>query len=184
MSTQTQQITADDLLRMPDDGTRRELVSGELREMPPSGHEHGRVTMKFSGPLSLFVDEHDLGAVYAAETGFLLAENPDTVRGPDVAFVTRDRVASVTGRRGYFPGAPDLAIEVVSPGDTYSEVEAKVEEWLDHGCRMVVVTNPRNRTLKVYRSRTAVTVLTTDDTFDGSDVVPGFRLPVRQIFPE
>jgi Uma2 family endonuclease len=93
-------------------------------------------------------------------------------------------VSGLYRRRGYFPGAPDLAIEVVSPGDTYSEVEAKVEEWLDHGCRMVVVTNPRNRTLKVYRSRTAVTVLTTDDTFDGSDVVPGFRLPVRRIFPD
>jgi Uma2 family endonuclease len=169
---------------MPDNSMRRELVSGELREMPPAGHEHGRVTMKFAGPLSLFVDEHDLGAVYAAETGFLLSENPDTVRGPDVAFVTGDRVASVAGRRGDFPGAPDLAIEVVSPGDMYSEVEAKVEEWLDHGCQMVVVANPHNRTLKVYRSRTAVIVLTTDDTFDGSDVVPGFQLPVRQIFPE
>ena len=183
MSTHTELKTAEDLLRMPDDGKRRELVAGEVREMAPSGHEHGRVTMRFSGPLSLFVDEHELGAVYAAETGFLLAKDPDTVRGPDVAFVVRERLATAPKGRGYFPGAPDLAVEVISPGDTYSEVEAKVEEWLEAGSRMVVVVNPRNETLKVYRGLTDVTRLTVVDTFDGADVVPGFRLPVRRIFP-
>jgi Uma2 family endonuclease len=183
MSTHTELKTVDDLLRMRDDGKRRELVAGELREMPPSGHEHGRVTMRFSAPLSLFVDEHNLGAVYAAETGFLLAKNPDTVRGPDVAFVARERLASVPKGRGYFPGAPDLAVEVVSPGDTYSEVEAKVEEWLEAGSRMVVVVNPRNETLKVYRGVADVARLTVADTFDGADVVPGFRISVRRIFP-
>ena len=184
MSIQTGQITADDLLRMADDGMRRELVAGELREMPPSGHEHGRVTMRLSGPLSLFVEEHELGAVYAAETGFLLAKDPDTVRGPDVGFVTRERLASIPKGRGYFPGAPDLAVEVISPGDTYTEVEAKVEEWLAAGCRMVVVANPRNQTLKVYRGVTDVTILAAADTFDGGDVVPGFQISVRRIFPE
>jgi Uma2 family endonuclease len=184
MSTRTNHLTADDLLRMPDDGKRRELVVGKLREMPPSGHEHGRVAMRFSGPLSVFVEENDLGAVYAAETGFLLAQDPDTIRGPDMAFVTRERVAAVPGGQGYFPGAPDLAVEVVSPGDTYSEVEAKVGEWFAAGCRMVVVANPRNRTVKVYRSITEVTILIADDTFDGGDVVPGFRILVRRIFPE
>jgi Uma2 family endonuclease len=183
MSAHTEQVTADQLLGLPDDGKRRELVAGELREMPPSGHEHGRVTMRLSGPLSVFVEEHDLGAVYAAETGFLLAQNPDTVRGPDVAFVSKERLASVAGRRGYFPGAPDLAVEVISPGDLYSDVEAKVEEWLGAGCRMVVVVNPRNRTLKVYRSLTSVAVLTAADTFEGGEVVPGFRMAVGRLFP-
>ena len=183
MSIHTDIKTAEDLFAMPDNGLRRELVAGELREMAPAGDYHGRVTMQFSGPLSVFVDEHDLGAVYAAETGFLLAENPDTVRGPDVAFVTRERVAARGKMRGYFPGAPDLVVEVVSPGDAYGEVEAKVEEWLSAGSRMVVVANPRNETLKVHRSLTAVTRLTVSDTFDGADVVPGFRIAVRRIFP-
>jgi Uma2 family endonuclease len=184
MSTRTEQITADELLRMPDDGTRRELIAGELREMAPSGHEHGRVTMRFSGPLSVFVDEHELGAVYAAETGFLLAERPDTVRGPDVAFVTAEQVARITKQRGYFPGAPDLAVEVISPADAYAAVEEKVEGWLAAGGRMVVVANPRNRTLKVYRSITDVTILTAKDTFDGGEIVPGFRILDGKIFPE
>jgi len=183
MSTHTEIKTAEDLLAMPDDGMRWELVAGELREMAPAGDYHGRVTMQFAGPLSVFVDERGLGAVYAAETGFLLAENPDTVRGADVAFVTWERVAARGNKRGYFPGAPDLVVEVVSPGDSYSEVEAKVEEWLDAGSRMVIVANPRNETLKVYRGLTDVTRLTIGDTFDGGDVVPGFRVAVRRIFP-
>jgi Uma2 family endonuclease len=184
MATHVTHITAEDLLRMPDDGVRRELVGGELREMAPSGRTHGRVAMKFSWPLGQFVEENDLGEVYAAETGFLLATDPDTVRAPDAAYVARTRLESVPEGKGYFPGAPDLAAEVISPGDAYADVEAKVEEWLTAGCRMVVVINPRNETVKVYRSRTHVTVLTSEDTFDGEDVVPGFRLPVRRLFPQ
>jgi len=122
-------------------------------------------------------------AAVKPETGFLLARNPDTVRAPDVAFVARERLATAPKGRGYFPGPPDLAVEVISPGDTYAEVEAKVEEWLAAGSRMVVVVNPRNETLKVYGSLIDVTRLTVADTFDGGDVVPGFRLPVRRIFP-
>jgi Uma2 family endonuclease len=148
--------------------------------MTPSGFEHGCVIINFTVPLGCFVKENALGVVSAAETGFLLATDPDTVRAPDIAFVARERLGSVA--KGYFPGAPDLAVEVISPGDTYSEVEDKVEAWLDAGCRMVVVVNPRNRTLKVYRTRTDVVVLTVDDSFDGGDVLPGFKLPVRQIF--
>ena len=183
MSTRTQLITADELLRMPDDGNRRELVSGELREMTPAGHEHGRYTMRFSVPLGQHVDDNNLGVVYAAETGFQLSTNPDTVRAPDVAFVSRERAASVSAGPGYFPGAPDLAVEVVSPGDTYAEVESKVEDWLRAGCRLVVVVNPRNQTLKTCRALTDIAVLTVDDTLDAGDVVPGFRLPVRKVFP-
>jgi Uma2 family endonuclease len=183
MTTHVQRITAEELLRMPDDGMRRELVRGELHEMAPSGHTHGRVVMKFSWPLGQYVEEHDLGAVYAAETGFLLATDPDTVRAPDVSFVRRDRLALASEAKGYFPGAPDLAVEVISPGDVYTEVEEKVGEWLEAGTRMVVVINPRNRTVKVYRSVTDVHVLTEHDTFDGGDVVAGFQLSVRRLFP-
>ncbi|HEV8061926.1 MAG TPA: Uma2 family endonuclease [Gemmataceae bacterium] len=135
MSTRTETVTADGLLQMPNDGLRRELIAGELREMTPSGFEHGCVTMNFSVPLGSFVKENDLGVVSAAETGFLLATNPDTVRAPDVAFVARERLEPVRKLAGFFPGAPDLAVEVISPGDTYSEVEDKVQAWLHAGCR-------------------------------------------------
>ncbi len=182
MSSDISHITADELLRMPDDGVRRELVRGELREMTPAGHTHGRIAMRFSGPLEQFVRENDLGEVYAAETGFLLARNPDTVRAPDVAFVTRERAAAVGDVGGYFPGAPELAVEVVSPSDTYAEVESKVEDWIRAGCRMVVVINPKSRTVKVRRTVTDVTVLTIEDVLDGTDVVPGWRLPIRYLF--
>ena len=184
MTTHVQRMTAEDLRRMPDDGTRRELVNGELHEMPPSGRTHGRVAMKFSWPLGQFVDEHGLGEVYAAETGFLLARGPDTVRAPDVAFVSQSRAESIPESKGYFPGAPDLAVEVISPGDAYADVETKVEEWLTAGSRMVIVINPRNCTVKVYRSMTDIRVLTSEDTFDGEDVVPGFQLAVRRLFSQ
>jgi Uma2 family endonuclease len=181
MSTRLGLITANELLHMPDNGMRRELVAGKLREMTPSGHEHGFVTLHMTGPLYAFVMENNLGAVFAAETGFLLTTDPDTVRAPDVAFVARERYASLSKTKGYFPGPPDLAVEVISPNDTYGEVEEKVEAWLSSGCRVVVVVNPRNQTLKVYRSTTEVTLLTVADSFQCADLLPGFELPFSKI---
>ncbi len=135
---------------MPDDGDRHELIRGELRTVTPAGHPHGRIAMRFAWPLAQYVEERRLGAVYAAETGFLLASDPDTVRAPDVAFVRRERVAEVGETGGYLPGAPDLAVEVISPGDTYTGVEGKVTEWLQAGARMVIVVDPPNRAVKVH----------------------------------
>jgi len=175
-------MTADELLRMPDDGFRYELVRGELRRMTPAGHTHGRVAVRLTWPLAQHAEANQLGAVYAAETGFLLARDPDTVRAPDVAFVRRERVEEVGEAEGYWPGAPDLAVEVVSPGDVYTEVESKVTEWLRASARMVIVVDPSNRTAKIYRSATDVTVLTEDDEIDGADVVLRWRLPVRKLF--
>ncbi len=182
MTTQTRPITADDLLRMPDDGFRYELVEGNLREMAPAGHQRGRIAINVSTPLAQHVKANNLGVVYAAETGFKLASNPDTVRAPDVAFVRRERVESVGDSEGFWPGAPDLAVEVVSPGDRYTDVEEKVFDWLDAGTRLVIVVNPRKRLVTVYRSLTDVVVLTEADVLDGGDVVPGFAMPVKDIF--
>jgi Uma2 family endonuclease len=123
-----------------------------------------------------------LGVVCTAENGFVLETGPDTVRAPDVSFVKRERLASIRNPTSFFPGPPDLAVEVISPSDTYSEVEEKVEAWLGAGCQMVILINPRNRSLKVYKSPTDVMVLTVDDTFHGGDLLPGFQLPVRQVF--
>ena len=182
MTTEARVITAEELLRMPDDGFRYELVRGELRKMAPSGHEHGRVAMRFGSRLAQHVDAQNLGVVYAAETGFLIDHDPDTVRAPDVAFVCHDRLELADQTRGYFPAAPDLAIEVVSPGDTYSEVEEKAMTWLAAGTRLVLVADPRKRTVTRYRGFDDITILTEADTVDGGDVVPGWTIRVAELF--
>jgi Uma2 family endonuclease len=182
MTTTSQLVTAEDLLRLPDDGFRYELIRGELRKMAPAGHWHGRITINVTTPLDRHVRAHHLGVVYAAETGFKLASDPDVVRAPDVAFIRQERVDEVGDVEGYWPGAPDLAVEVVSPSDTYGDVEEKVLDWLEAGARMVIVVMPRRRTVTVYRSLSDIVVLTEHDTLDGGDVVPGWTLPVREIF--
>jgi len=180
--TTIQTITADVLLHMPADGFRYELVKGDLVKMAPAGREHGVLAMRIGWRLAQHVEANDLGEVLAAETGFKIASDPDTVRAPDAAFVRRERVAESEEGRGFWPGAPDLAVEVVSPGDTYTEVEDKVLDWLDAGTLMVVVVNPRQRTVTIYRSRTDIVILTQDDILDGKDVVPGWSLPIRELF--
>ena len=182
MTTETKLVTAEELLAMPDDGFRYELVRGELIQMPPAGHMSSLLELRIGARLIMFVEANGLGRAYGASGGFRLASNPDTVLASDAAFVRQERVDAVGDGEGYFPGAPDLAIEVISPSDRYTEVEAKVEEWLNAGTLMVVVVNPRNRTVRVYRSLTDSVLLTEADTLDGGDVVPGWRLPVADIF--
>ena len=173
-------MTADTLWQLPDDGDRHELIAGELRTMPPSGEVHGGLAATFTIHLGTYVMAQGLGRVFAAETGFLLATDPDTVLAPDVAFVRAERlgVASNSYRRG----APDLVVEIVSPNDRYTEVDEKVTSWLAYGTRMVVVVNPRRRALAVHRPAAAVRQLTIDDRLDGEDVVPGWSLAVRDLF--
>jgi Uma2 family endonuclease len=182
MSTTTQFLTAEDLLRMPDDGLRYELVRGQLLTMPPAGNVHGNRTMRLGWRLAQHVESNDLGVVYAAETGFKLTSNPDTVRGADIAFVSKTRLEEVGDVEGYWPGAPDLAVEVISPSDTYTEVEEKVAEYLQAGAKAVWVVNPRRCTITVYRSLTDITIVTEQDRLEGGDVIPGFRCHVSDVF--
>lgn len=182
MDVVRKQVNADELLHMPDDDFRYELVQGELRRMNPAGNVHGRIAVRITWRIAQFVEENQLGVVYAAETGFRLANDPDTVRAPDVSFVSRERVEAVGEVEGFWPEAPDLAVEVISPGDAYAEVEEKVFDWLDSGTKMVVVVNPRKRSATVYRSRTDITVLAETDVLESGDIVPGFRLAIREIF--
>lgn len=182
MATQLRTVTAEDLLKMPDDGFRYELVGGELRRMSPAGNKHGRIAALLTGFLIQHVMANKLGAVYAAETGFKLSENPDTVRAPDVAFVRQERLEEVGEVEGFWPGAPDLVIEVLSPGDAYSEVEGKTMTWLEAGARMVAVVDPHKRTVTVYRSLSDIAILDEGATLHGGEVVPGWLLPLREIF--
>jgi Uma2 family endonuclease len=182
MSTEIQLMTADELLAMPDDGFCYELIKGELIRMPPPGHIHGRVIMRIAGPLYQHVIANKLGFVYAAETGFLIHQNPDTVRAPDAVFVEQRRVESAGEVEGYWVGAPDLVVEVVSPSDSVGYVEDKVEQWIEAGSRLVWVISPKLRTVTVYRSLTDVRTLTEKDTLDGNDVVPGFQMNISEIF--
>lgn len=166
---------------MPRDGFRYELMRGHLRKMAPAGHIHGRVVLNISTPLDVYVRTNRLGAVYAAETGFRLQTNPDMVRAPDAAFISRDRLELEHVPKGYWVGAPDLAVEVLSPDDVRSEVQEKVFDWLRGGARMVVIVNPRERLVSVYRSPSDVITLAENDVLDGQDVIPGWHLPVKQI---
>lgn len=182
MVTTVQLLTADDLLALPDDGFRYELIEGELKKMAPAGSQHGRVAHNVAIDLGQHVKASDLGVVYAAETGFRLRTNPDTVRAPDAAFVTKSRAQAAGDVPGYWPGAPDLAIEVLSPNDNFTEVEQKVFEWLDAGSRLVIVFNPHNRTATTYRSRTSIRVHTDAETLDASDVVTGWKFAIARAF--
>ncbi len=184
MDTTTRRISADELLGSPDDGMRHELVGGELRTMTPSGSEHGWVTSDLHESLAVHVRRNRLGRVFAAETGFLLARDPDTVLAPDVAFVRRERVRAVGRHAGYWPGAPDLAIEVVSPNDRPAMVADKVASWLRYGAGMVVVVDPRRRVVSVHRPGRPVRELTEADTLDGEDVVAGWSLAVGTLFAD
>ncbi|HET8772564.1 MAG TPA: Uma2 family endonuclease [Thermoanaerobaculia bacterium] len=168
--------TADELLRLPEDGWRYELVRGELRKMSPSGASHGSTAAEIIASLATHVKQHGLGKVYASETGFRIGHNPDTVRAPDAAFVRADRVVS-TSR--FFDGAPDVAFEVVSPNDSYSEIEEKTLDWLRAGVRVVVIVDPRTRSARIHRGESATPVT---DVLEIADVVPGWRLPLAGIF--
>ena len=179
-ATTARPTTADELLAMPYDGFRYELVRGELRRMSPAGHSHGECAMSIGVSLGAHVRANRLGKTYAAETGFMLG--PDHVRAPDVAFVRGERADAARNTQGYFPGPPDLAVEVVSARDRPAAVDEKIADWLAAGVPAVIVVNPLDRAVKIHRSPAGVVTLTADDVLEVDDVVPGWRMPVREMF--
>ena len=181
MTTQTRPMTAEELFKMPDDGYRCELVRGELRTMTPPGQYHGEYAGNTYLSLGNHVRANNLGKTYT-EIGFLIETDPDHVRAPDVAFISHERLETIGEGPGYFPAAPDLAIEVISPNDRLTQVNEKVRDWLNAGTRMVVVVNPRRRDATLHLPGEDSIVLTQEDTLDGGDVVPGWTMPVREIF--
>lgn len=174
-------MTGEELLKMP--GSQRcELVKGELRMMAPAGFDHGAVISHLNNRLLRFVYDNGLGELLGAETGFRLSRKPDTVRAPDASFVRKDRIPAAGRPKGYFEGAPDLAVEVLSPGDTAEEIEEKVDDYLAAGSPLVWVVNPRRRTVTVHRLDANPVVLRIEDTLDGADVLPGFTMKLSEVF--
>ena len=174
-------LTIEEFERLPDYDTRIELVRGRVVREPAAGYEHGRLANRILYLLTRFIEEHGLGEVLASETGFVLSEDPPTVRGPDAAFVAEGRVAS-PAPPGFGRLAADLAVEVVSPSNTVAEIQAKVTDYLDAGSGLVWVFDPGTRSVTVYRSREEIRILVGDDELDGEDVLPGFRLGLSEIF--
>lgn len=182
MATTARLMTAEELFEMPSDGFRYELVRGELVKIMGTGLEHAYTADNCYGSLRDYVRSANLGRVFSSQLGYRLASDPDTVRIPDLSFIRRERLDAVGVIQGYFPGASDLAIEVISPNDRYRDVETKLSDYFAAGTLMVIVLEPSTHTVKVYRSTTDDIILTEADTLDGGDVVPGWRMPVSEIF--
>ena len=175
-------VTAEELFELPDDGGRSELVKGEIVRMNPTGGTHSAVAIRIGRLLDEYVEAHDLG-VCGAETGFILQRNPDIVRAPDVAFVATSRIPATGVPGTYWPFAPDLAVEVVSPSDRLADVHVKIAEYFAAGTRLVWLVEPAARVVRSYRSPHDIEVIGDDGDLSGGDVLPGFRSAVRRLFP-
>ena len=178
----TKLMTAEELEQMPDDGFRYDLVRGVLIRMAPAARRPARIELRVGHYLYTFVDEHQLGEVYGAEAGFILARDPDIVRAPDVSFVRAERLTPDLDEDKFLPFPPDLAVEIVSPSDRARDVHDKVIDYLDAGVPLMWVIHPQRRTVTVYTSNRTARVLREGDELDGGAVLPGFRLPVAEIF--
>jgi Uma2 family endonuclease len=181
----TSRLTAEEFSALDFPDASAELVRGEAVCVSLPGGEHGVVAMRIGARLFSFVEANALGFVCGAETGFLLARDPDTVRGPDAAFVSRQRLGRLSGPappRGYWPFAPDLAVEVISPHDRPRGIQEKVRDWFAGGALRIWLLYPDTRTVHVLRSPTEVEILGPADTLSGEDLLPGFSCPVASLF--
>jgi Uma2 family endonuclease len=180
MATTQHLINAEELFAMPNLG-RCELVRGELVMMSPSGFTHGLIVVNLTFLLEKFIRVKKLGRITGAETGYIIRHDPDSVRAPDVAFVNAERLKE-KHPGGFFDGAPDLAVEVLSPNDRASEVQSKIRDWLNAGCRAVWIIDPATKNVTIYKSNREISVLDAGDTLADEDLLPGFSVAVKEIF--
>lgn len=173
--------TAADVERLPED-ERFELIRGERRDVSPTTGQHARIQTRLARFMDAYADERKLGAVYT-EGGFLISQNPDTLQAPDVAFVQIGRILIEEEDAGFMPLVPDLAVEILSPGDRTSETLEKVRAYLDAGVLAVWVIDPKRQRVTIWKSDLTVQELQTGETLDGGEVLPGFQVPVADLFP-
>ena len=181
-TTKTKLITADELLALYSKGVRGELIRGELCETMPSGGRHGEVVMRAGFFLNGFIMPRRLGRLAGSDSGVLIERDPDTVREPDIAFISAERLPLDIEVTGYYEVVPDLIVEVVSPSDSPREVMDKALMWLSFGARMVWAVNPESRSVDVYRPGERTISLTESDTLDGFDILPSFTCPIADLF--
>ena len=182
MSTPTTAAIAEQLLQMPEDDVRYELDQGEVIDIPPAGARYGRIASRIDRRLGRYVEENAVGEVFTDDAGFVLSQDPDTVRAPDVAFVSADRLPEGELPSAFLELAPDLAVEVVSPSDTTDQLQAMVEQLIAYGVKLVWLFYPATRSVTVYRALDDVRVVTGRDELSGAHVLPGFFCPVSDIF--
>jgi len=182
MTTAKNLLTADDLMAMPDDGKRYELIRGELIAMPLISHNPGRIAARFGRRIGNFAEEHDLGHGVGADAGIHIERDPDTVRAPDYGFISYERMAEPPPSRGYADVIPDLVLEVVSPNDRQPDVDAKTQMWLEAGVRLVLVAYPETQEVYAHHDDGSVARYSIGDTVLGDPVLPGFACPVADIF--
>ena len=180
MSTTRKSVTAEELLRMPRDGKRYELVRGVLTEMAPTGNPHRETVGRIDTALGNYSDQNDYGSSGAGEPGYLLEIGPDTVRAPNVVWIAPGRIPP--GTREYPNLAPDLAVEVRSPSESFPQITAKAEMWLSYGTQVVWIADPERTTVTVHRPGVSPRTLTEDEDLDGGELLPGFSSPVWRLF--
>lgn len=180
----TRSMTADQLLELPNDGHSYELSRGMLICVTPTSYLPGRVAGRVMGRLFRFVEDHKLGECGSADMGFRLASDPDTVRAPDAWFIRADRVPVGDPPTGFFPGPPDLVVEVLSPSDRFNDVMRRIRDYLDAGTPLIWVFDPGSRLTAVFRPGLPVRFLDDDGVLDGEDVLPGFSLALRALFDD
>ena len=179
MTTQTKLITADELLKMQDDGYRYELIRGVLIKRMPAGERHGSAAVCTGAEFLSYARANDYGSV-RAEIGYRLESDPDTVRAPDVSWIAPENAGDPIP--GYRAGAPDLAVEVKSPNDSRPEMFAKAQMWIGYGTRIVLVLDPAPVTVTVYRPSAEPLIFGEEDVLDLGDLLPGFSCPVWRLF--
>ncbi len=183
LKTTNKLYSAQDLESFSNNGKRYALILGELIEMPPAGNEHGMFTDLVSSNASVYAQQKKLGVGFAAETGFILTRNPDSVIAPDWSFIVKERLL-IPIEKSYGTVIPDLVIETRSPGDGRSEFLSKILLWLDAGVKIVWGIDPKNRTLTVYRVNSPTKILMSGDTLEGDEILPGFTYPLNRLFGE
>jgi len=173
--------TVEELLALGEEA-RYELIEGRLVPMSPTGLLHGDVELALAAALRAFVHPRRLGRVVVGEVGFVLRRDPDTVRAADVAFIRAERLPPEGLPTGFFEGAPDLAVEILSPSDRYPDLLYKISQWLEAGTQQVWVVDPARRTVTIFQPDGTLRLLHEPDELDGGDLLPGFRCPVRDLF--